>query len=176
VSRRLVLGPFNRVEGDLEVVLDIADGRIRSAEVSSSLFRGFESMLIGKDPLDALVIVPRICGICSVAQSAAAASALADAAGLTMPKNGRLAQNLIQACENLADHLTHFYCFFMPDFAREAYAGQPWHPSVASRFVALKGSGLADFLPARAGFLRVMGYLAHCCGTDLGVRPGGACL
>jgi Ni,Fe-hydrogenase I large subunit len=173
VSRRLVLGPFNRVEGDLEVVLDIADGRIRSAEVSSSLFRGFESMLIGKDPLDALVIVPRICGICSVAQSAAAASALADAAGLTMPKNGRLAQNLIQACENLADHLTHFYCFFMPDFAREAYAGQPWHPSVASRFVALKGSGLADFLPARAGFLRVMGYLAGKWPHTLALQPGG---
>lgn len=64
--------------------------------------------------------MPRICGICSVSQSAAAA-ALADATEQAMPPNGALAQNLILACENLADHLTHFYLFFMPDFAREAY-------------------------------------------------------
>ena len=77
MTTRLLVGPFNRVEGDLEVSLDIADGQVRSAQVSSSLYRGFENMLIGRDPLDALVLVPRICGICSVAQSAAAAAALA---------------------------------------------------------------------------------------------------
>jgi Ni,Fe-hydrogenase I large subunit len=173
VSRRLVIGPFNRVEGDLEVALDVADGRVRSAEASSSLYRGFESMLVGKEPLDALVIVPRICGICSVAQSAAAALALADAAGLETPRNGRLAKNLIQACENVADHLTHFYCFFMPDFAREAYAGQPWHAATAKRFQAVSGAALADFLPARSGFLRVMGYLAGKWPHTLALQPGG---
>ncbi len=172
MSRRLV-GPFNRVEGDLEVALDIADGRVRSAEVSASLYRGFENMLLGRDPLDALVLVPRICGICSVSQSAAAAAALADAAGIAMAPNGRRAQNLIQACENLADHLTHFYCFFMPDFAREAYAGRPWHAAVAERFRAQRGNALADYLPARTDFLRVMGYLAGKWPHTLALQPGG---
>ena len=74
---RLVVGPFNRVEGDLEVILDVADGAVREARVRSSLYRGFEQILQGKAPLDSLVFVPRICGICSVAQSAAAAQALA---------------------------------------------------------------------------------------------------
>ena len=73
---RIVLGPFNRVEGDLELSLDLAAGRVQAAYVNSPLFRGFEQILIGRAPLDALAIVPRICGICSVAQSAAAASAL----------------------------------------------------------------------------------------------------
>ena len=45
---RLVVGPFNRVEGDLEVTLDIDAGRVRAAEVSSSLYRGFENMQIGR--------------------------------------------------------------------------------------------------------------------------------
>ena len=170
---RLVVGPFNRVEGDLEVALDVAEGRIRSAEVSASLYRGFENMLVGRDALDALVLVPRICGICSVAQSAASAAALAAAAGLSMPANGRLAQNLIQACENVADHLTHFYCFFMPDFARDAYAGESWHAGIAERFRAQKGSALADYLPARADFLRVMGYLAGKWPHTLALQPGG---
>lgn len=50
---RRVMGPFNRVEGDLEVQLDIADGRVRNAWVTSPLYRGFERMLVGKDPRDA---------------------------------------------------------------------------------------------------------------------------
>jgi Ni,Fe-hydrogenase I large subunit len=43
------------------------------------MYRGFEQILQGKHPLDALVYVPRICGICSVTQSVAAARALAAA-------------------------------------------------------------------------------------------------
>ena len=173
MTRRLTVGPFNRVEGDLEVTLDVVDGRVASARVSSSLYRGFEPMLTGKHPLDALVIVPRICGICSVSQSATAAAALADATGLAMPPNGRLAQNLILACENVADHLTHFYLFFMPDFAREAYRGRAWHAATESRFKATVGDALKTMLPARADFLRVLGYLAGKWPHSLALQPGG---
>ena len=41
---RIVVGPFNRVEGDLEVALQVEGGAVRSAEVSSPLFRGFEQI------------------------------------------------------------------------------------------------------------------------------------
>jgi Ni,Fe-hydrogenase I large subunit len=173
VSRRLSIGPFNRVEGDLEVTLDISDGRVASAQVCSSLYRGFEQILIAKHPLDALVIVPRICGICSVSQSAAAAAALADATGLQMPVNGRLASQLILACENLADHLTHFYLFFMPDFARAAYRRRPWHAQAEKRFKADVGEALREVLPARADWLRLMGYLAGKWPHSLALQPGG---
>jgi hypothetical protein len=51
-----------------------------AGRVNAPMYRGFEQILRGKrDPHDALVIVPRICGICSVSQSVAAARALADA-------------------------------------------------------------------------------------------------
>ena len=173
MSRRLTIGPFNRVEGDLEVTLDVADGRVASAQVSSSLYRGFEHILLAKHPLDALVIVPRICGICSVSQSSAAASALAAAAGLEMPPNGRLASNLILACENLADHLTHFYLFFMPDFARAAYRGRCWHDQAERRFKATVGEAQREALPARADLLRLMGYLAGKWPHSLALQPGG---
>ncbi|HLO63377.1 MAG TPA: nickel-dependent hydrogenase large subunit, partial [Azonexus sp.] len=171
---RIVVGPFNRVEGDLEVSLDLADGRVQAAYVNSPLFRGFEQIMIGRAPLDALAIVPRICGICSVAQSAAAASALADAMGIVPTPNGLLARQLIQATENLADHLTHFYLFFMPDFARPAYAGRPWHAAMAQRFTAVQGEAAADMLPARAGFLKLMGFLAGRWPHTLAIQPGGS--
>ena len=168
---RIVLGPFNRVEGDLELSLDLAAGRVQAAYVNSPLFRGFEQILIGRAPLDALAIVPRICGICSVAQSAAAASALAEAMGLAPPPNGQLARHLIQATENLADHLTHFYLFFMPDFARPAYASRPWH-AAAEVLPAVRRLVEPLAAPGAVADWRVAVGCPHCQGTGYRGRLG----
>ena len=173
MTRRIV-GPFNRVEGDLEVTLDIAAGRVAAAFVNAPLYRGFEQILQGKVPLDALVFVPRICGICSVAQSAASAQALADAFGWRAPPNGRIAANLMLATENIADHLTHFYLYFMPDFARAEYRGRVWFDAVEARFKALRGSGAAQMLPARTAFMRTMGLIAGKWPHTLALQPGGS--
>lgn len=172
--KTLVLGPFNRVEGDLEVRLEIADGVVRSAWVNAPLYRGFEQILHGKEPLDALVIVPRVCGICSVSQSVAAARALADLGGTRRPPNGELATNLVLACENLADHLSHFYLFFMPDFAREVYADEPWYAAIEPRFRALTGSASGAVIRARAELLHLMGTLAGKWPHSLSLQPGGS--
>lgn len=172
MSRRIV-GPFNRVEGDLEVQLQIDDGQVSDAWVVSPMYRGFEQMLQGKDPLDALVYVPRICGICSVSQSVAAASALADVQGLSMPRNGELATNLILANENVADHLTHFYLFFMPDFAREIYRNEPWFADAEVRFKAIEGTAVKKMLPARSEFMHLLGLLAGKWPHSLALQPGG---
>jgi hydrogenase large subunit len=170
---RLVVGPFNRVEGDLEVTLDVAGGRVARAQVNAPLFRGFERMLEGRDPRDALVITPRICGICSISQSAAAAAALGQAMGLAPTPQGAAMAALIHAAENVADHLTHFHLFFMPDFVRPAYAGRPWHPRAVQRFTALEGSAQRAAVAARAGLLHVMGTLAGKWPHTLAIQPGG---
>ncbi len=176
---RLILGPFNRIEGDLEVELEVHDERIVEARVKAPMFRGFEIMLAGRDPMDALTIVPRICGICSVSQSVAAARALADASGVVMPANGQHATNLMLACENLADHLTHFYVFFMPDFTREVYAGRPWYGQAQRRFAAVigghAGSGLHNraALAQRARWLELMGTLGGKWPHTGAILPGG---
>ena len=170
---RLVVGPFNRVEGDLEVRLDLAEGRVRSARVVAPMYRGFETILEGKEPLDALVVVPRICGICSVSQSVAAARALADLGGIEPPPNGRIAHELMQAAENLADHLTHFYLFFMPDFARPAYAGMPWHAEAMRRFEAQRGVRARAALAARQRWLQIIGTLGGKWPHTHSIRPGG---
>ena len=172
MSRRIV-GPFNRVEGDLEVQLSIEDGLVKDAWVVSSLYRGFEQILQGKDPMDALVYVPRICGICSVSQSVAAANALANIQGLKPPPNGEIATNLILANENITDHLTHFYLFFMPDFARDVYQNEAWFPAAQARFKAIKGTACQQMLPVRAEFLHLMGLLAGKWPHSLAIQPGG---
>ncbi|WP_277909424.1 nickel-dependent hydrogenase large subunit [Komagataeibacter kakiaceti] len=172
-ATRLVVGPFNRVEGDLEVRLDVADGHVRAAFVNAPLFRGIERVLEGRTPMDALVIAPRICGICSVSQSHAAALALAGLMGVEPAANGRVATNLILATENLADHLTHFHLFFMPDFARPDYATYPWHDHVTRRFAAMRGTAARAMLQTRALLLHIMGILAGRWPHTLAIQPGG---
>jgi Ni,Fe-hydrogenase I large subunit len=171
---RLLVGPFNRVEGDLEVSLDIADGRVTSAQVNATMYRGFEQILTGKAPHDALVYVPRICGICSVSQSVAAARALADLGGIAMPPNGQHATNLILATENLADHLTHFYLFFMPDFTRPVYAHRPWHAEVLRRFAPDRGEQVRAATAARQRWFTLVGTLGGKWPHTQSIEPGGS--
>ncbi len=168
-----ILGPFNRVEGDLEIRVEISNQQIVKAQVNTPLFRGFEKILCGKHPQDALVFTPRICGICSVAQSVAAAQAIATAQQIEVAPNGLILNNLILACENLADHLSHFYLFFMPDFARQDYRQQPWFENISRRFKAQTGSAIGQVLPARAEFLHLTGLIAGKWPHSLAIQPGG---
>ncbi|HSV71446.1 MAG TPA: nickel-dependent hydrogenase large subunit [Methylibium sp.] len=171
---RLIVGPFNRVEGDLEVQLEIAAERVVSARVVAPMYRGFEQILLGRDPHDTLVIAPRICGICSVSQSVAAARALADLAGLAPPPNGVIATNLMLACENLADHLTHFYLFFMPDFTRPVYADRPWYPEALRRFEAGAGEHARAAIAARQRWFTLIGTLGGKWPHTHSLQPGGS--
>jgi hydrogenase large subunit len=171
---RLIVGPFNRVEGDLEVTLEVADGQVASAQVNAPMYRGFEQILVGKPPRDALVIVPRICGICSVTQSVAAANALAALSGVTPPPNGRLATQLTLATENLADHLTHFYLFFMPDFTRPAYSARPWWSEAVRRYDPRTGERTRWATAARQRWMTLMGTLAGKWPHTLSIEPGGS--
>lgn len=174
MAERLIVGPFNRVEGDLEVRLDVADGAVRRAEVSATMYRGFEQILPGRAPADALVVVPRICGICSVSQSVAAARALAALAGVVPPPNGEAAQALMLGTENVADHLTHFALFFMPDFAREVYAGRPWHAEAVRRYAAGAGDDAREATAARQRWMTMMGWLGGRWPHTGSVMPGGS--
>ncbi|MFB2530740.1 nickel-dependent hydrogenase large subunit [Paracoccus sp. p4-l81] len=171
--RRLIVGPFNRVEGDLEVTLDIDAGRVRAARVNAPLYRGFEPMLTGRDPMDALTLVPRICGICSISQSVAAARALGAAMGVEPTPEAAAMIALIHAVENVSDHLFHFNLFFMPDFARPAYAGQEWHGAMIDRFTAAEGSAQRAAMAARAELMHILGLMAGKWPHTLAIQPGG---
>lgn len=171
---RLLVGPFNRVEGDLEVSLDISEGRVSRAQVNATMYRGFEQILQGKAPHDALVYVPRICGICSVSQSVASAKALADLAGVSPPPNGQHVINLMLATENLADHLTHFYLFFMPDFTRPVYAGYGWHAEMQRRFAPQTGEQTRQAIAARQRWFTLLGTLGGKWPHTQSIESGGS--
>ena len=59
----IAIDPFNRIEGDLRVEIEVESNTVISAKSSGIMFRGFERIMPGRSPMDALVITPRICGI-----------------------------------------------------------------------------------------------------------------
>lgn len=172
-ARKLIVGPFNRVEGDLEIKLDVVEGRVAAAYANAPLFRGFEQMMLGKAPEDALTITPRICGICSISQSAAASAALGSAAGVSPAPEGMRVAAILHAIENVCDHLTHFNLFFCADFARPAYASRHWHTRAVDRFTAMQGSGARACVEARAQILHIVGLLGGKWPHTLAIQPGG---
>jgi len=172
-ERSLLVGPFNRVEGDLEIRLEIDDGHVAAAFANAPLFRGFEMMMLGKEAMDALTITPRICGICSISQSSAASAALGSLADSVPAPQGALAAAIMHAVENICDHLTHFNLFFCADFARPAYGTRPWHDLAIQRWTALNGSAVRACVEARAQILHIVGLLGGKWPHTLAIQPGG---
>lgn len=106
---KVVIDPVTRIEGHLKIEVDVNNGRVVDARSSGTLFRGFEIILRGRDPRDALHITQRICGVCPTAHAMASAYCLDDALNAEMPPAGRIVRNLIQGANFIMSHVTHFY-------------------------------------------------------------------
>jgi hydrogenase large subunit len=125
---------LNRVEGDMEVRLELDGHTVTDAWCVGTMYRGFEQILVGRDPEDALVIAPRICGICSTSQLYAATSALETAYGSPIAPNGTRIRNLCLMAESVMSDARHTFLIFAPDFCNPAYAEHPLHPRVMELF------------------------------------------
>jgi uptake hydrogenase large subunit len=126
--RRTIKMDLNRVEGDMEVRLELDGHTVTDAWCVGTMFRGFEQILVGRDPGDALVIAPRICGICSTSQLYAAASALETAYGAPIAPNGTRIRNLCLMAESVMSDARHTFLMFTPDFCNRAYRDHPLYP------------------------------------------------
>jgi len=115
---KIVIDPVTRLEGHLKVEVAVDRGKVTAAEAAGTMYRGFETILSGRDPRDAVYITQRICGVCPVSHATAAAFALDDACGAEVPRNGRLLRNLILGGNFLQSHITHFYNLSLPDYVQ----------------------------------------------------------
>lgn len=112
----LAIDPITRIEGHLKATLEISDGVVRDARLTGGMFRGFETILLDRDPRDAVQIVQRICGVCPVSHALASCLALEDAFSIDVPKAGVLLRNLMQGANFLQSHLLSFYQLSSQDF------------------------------------------------------------
>lgn len=109
-NKHLVIDPITRIEGHLriEVVLDESN-TVVDAFSSSTMFRGIETILQGRDPRDAGLLAMRICGVCTGTHYQRSIEAVEHAFKVTIPKNARIVRNLMQGALYVHDHPVHFY-------------------------------------------------------------------
>ncbi len=117
----LEIAPVGRVEGDLDVRVEIDDGRVVNAWTQAEMFRGFEVILRGKDPQAGLVVTPRACGICGASHLTCAAWALDTAWETEVPRNAILARNLGQLVESIQSIPRYFYGLYAIDLTHKKY-------------------------------------------------------
>jgi Ni,Fe-hydrogenase I large subunit len=105
----VVVDPVTRIEGHLRIEAEVDGGAVREAWSSSTMFRGVEIILKGRDPRDAWAFTQRICGVCTTVHAIASIRAVENAIGAHPPPNARLLRNLIIASQCIQDHVIHFY-------------------------------------------------------------------
>ena len=105
----IVVDPVTRIEGHLRIEAEVDGGVVTDAWSSSTMFRGIETILKGRDPRDAWAFAQRICGVCTTVHAITSIRAVENAIGAVPPPNARLLRNLIIAAQCVQDHVVHFY-------------------------------------------------------------------
>jgi Ni,Fe-hydrogenase I large subunit len=108
-NEKVLIDPLTRIEGHLSIEMDVQNGKVVDAKCRGDMYRGYESILQGRNPVDANQIVMRICGVCPVSHGQASSRCLDDAFKIKPTKNGRLMRNIILGSNYLQSHILHFY-------------------------------------------------------------------
>ena len=130
MTRTVVIDPFTRIEGELslELSVDESSNSVASAKATGSLFRGFETIVLDRDPRDAAPILSAICGVCYCDHHVASVRAVENAAGLTtysadysteqtsIPANAVLGRNVVMGADWAYSHMVHILALAGPDY------------------------------------------------------------
>lgn len=165
--------PLNRVEGDLEIRVELENNRIVDAWSSGTMFRGFENLLVGRGALDGLVLTPRICGICSTTHLMAAAKALDHIAGVSLPDNATRLRNVTLMVEHCQSDVRQSVLMFLPDFTASVYATHPLYAEAVRRYAPLAGERCLDVVRQTKTILEIIAILGGQWPHSSFMVPGG---
>jgi Ni,Fe-hydrogenase I large subunit len=146
VTKELNISPVGRVEGDLDVNVYMENGVVTRAHTQASMFRGFEKILQGKDPMSGLLVTPRVCGICGGSHLYCASSALDTVWKTTLPPNALLLRAIGQASESLQSDPRWFYAIFAADLTNKKFSNKPLYDEVVRRWSAFVGTSFQQGL------------------------------
>jgi Ni,Fe-hydrogenase I large subunit len=117
---------IEKIEGEAELDFTFNAGRIEDVKINFGFYRGIEEILRGKDARDALVITPRVCGICNHAHLIAAVRAIENGyenAGLPIEISSKAndIREFTLSCELIQNHVKWLYMTILPQL--EKYVG-----------------------------------------------------
>lgn len=116
--KRITVSPITRSSGQLSIQAIVKQGRVVNARVIGGVYRGYETIMVGRDPFDAAYLTEKICGICSTAHAMVSSLMLEQIYLTEVPPNGWLLRNLMLGAEFLQNHLRHFYFLELPDYLK----------------------------------------------------------
>ena len=112
----------------VEVEVDDSTQKVTTAKCSATMFRGFETIVIGRDPRDCAPILSAICGVCHSDHHINSVRTVENAAGMltyasdystestSIPKNAVLSRNLVQGADWAYSHAAHLLVLAGPDY------------------------------------------------------------
>lgn len=125
--------PVTRVAGALAFhsVVDLEKREVLSANSMATLFRGYEVVLQGRDPRDAIFVSSRACGVCGGVHATVSALAIEMAFGIKPPPLGIIVRNMLLAIEFLYDNPLHLFLLAGPDYSQAMV--EPTNPTLWAR-------------------------------------------
>ncbi len=173
MAREIIQLDMNRVEGDLEIKLQLSDNVVEDAWCIGTMYRGFEQILMGRAARDGLVITPRICGICGTAHQSSAAAALETAFGLAIAPNGTRVRNLCVLAEEAQSDLRHSFLMFTVDFCHARYEAHAMRRELVEAFEAFRGRVYRETIEQTKNIVKVVALFGGQWPHSTYMVPGG---
>lgn len=121
-----VVDPVTRLEGHLKVEVQIENDVIVNAQCIGTLYRGIETILVGRDPRDAPIITCAICGVCHETHQMTSSFCLENAADITPPANAYAIRNIIETATTIYSHLLSILALCGPDYNLYGLGNDNW--------------------------------------------------
>jgi len=146
ITKQLV----DKIEGEASLYFELEDEKVSFATVSFPHTRGMELMLEGKNALDALVITPRVCGICGHAHLMATVRAIEDAyknAGyeIHLSEKVELLREFTLVMEMVQNHFKWMYLTIIPALSKLTNSSQELTPLKGAFAASIATKAIATF-------------------------------
>jgi len=140
---------IDQIEGEANIYFDMQKEKVAFATIAFPHFRGMETILKGKNALDALVITPRVCGICGHAHLLASVRAIEDAYKnssneIILSQKAQKLREFTLVMEIIQNHFKWLYLTIFPSLIELSKQGIPQTPlkgayaaNIASKAIAL---------------------------------------
>jgi len=131
---------IEKIEGEAKLNFSFKNKKIDFVDIEFLQTRSIEKILENKNALDALVINPRVCGICGHAHLIATVQALEDCyEDIEISNKAKILRELTLNFELIQNHFKWFYLTVLPLFGYKQYVLKATQPS------QLMGKAIATF-------------------------------
>lgn len=132
---------IEKIEGEAKLNFNFKDNKIDFVDIEFMSTRNIENILKGKSAQDALVINPRVCGICGHAHLIATVQALESCyENLELSNKAKIIRELTLNFELIQNHFKWFYLTMLPLFGHKQQVLKATYPSqLMAKAIALFG-------------------------------------